>query len=458
MKRIKTKKVYWILLGAIYLLLFYAFMYSDILITTSHGINLWDILFDGNVFDYYKFCTSDVSNAAYEIYNIPGYDFLIYIVFALWNLPIWIARRFFAVNIWESALAMMWAKSLILLFTILVAYSMIKICRTLLFEEKRIRQVLFLFLTSSLLGSCVFIMAQYDVIYLFFMLEALNCYLKKQMKRFTFYMAIALPFKPLSLFLFAPLLLYKEKNVFNICLHTMGVLLPLMIFKIVFASGVNEVNMSNVLIMFRNKIEIANIEIPIFLLAVFILYFLCYSLKTPQDDKEFQIGSLRIAFIAYAIFFVLCGGNPYWLILMVPFQYLLMVANESTAFLSSIIETITSICLVGCQIWQTCWCFDARLLRSTYMVKIYGERSDSTNNILDIIHNIAPSLYDLANERAAGILYGIFVAGIFAFIWVNYGKRKDNALEAREIPDYLFAVRLFLFIAECFVPIIAFIF
>ena len=181
-------------------------------------------------------------------------------------------------------------------------------------------------------------------------------------------------------------------------------------------------------------------------------------MKTPQDDKEFQIGSLRIAFIAYAIFFVLCGGNPYWLILMVPFQYLLMVANESTAFLSSIIETITSICLVGCQIWQTCWCFDARLLRSTYMVKIYGELSDSTNNILDIIHNIAPSLYDLANERAAGILYGIFVAGIFAFIWVNYGKRKDNALEAREIPDYLFAVRLFLFIAECFVPIIAFIF
>lgn len=458
MKQIEKKKIFGGIVCGVYLLLFYAFMYSDILITTSHGINLWDILFDGKLLDFYKICTSDVNNAAYEIYNIAGYDFLIYIVFAIWNFPLWVARRFFEINIWESALAMMWAKSLLLLFTVLSAYSMVKICRTLSFERKRIEQTVMLFGTSSLLFSCVFVMSQYDIMYLFLMLEAFNCFLKKQLKGFTFYMALALPFKPISLFLFAPLLLYKEKNIFKICVHTISVLLPWIALKIVFSSVANDAYMGNVLIMFRTKIQIANVEIPLYVLAVLLLYFLCYILQTPQDEKQFQLGSLRIAFVAYAMFFMICGGNPYWLILLVPFQCLLIMANEKSAYVSVVVETITSLCLVASHVWLIRWLFDVRLLKSTYVVKLFGERNDNTNNILDIIQSAAPSLYDLAIDSASGLLFGVFFAGTCVFAWLNCGRMEANALEAKEIPNYIFGIRLALGIGICLLPVVAYVF
>ncbi|MDE7479199.1 MAG: hypothetical protein K2M91_14905, partial [Lachnospiraceae bacterium] len=56
------------------LLFFYSFMYSDILITTSFGINFWDVLFSGNIFRFYEVCHSDVETAAYHIFNLPDYD------------------------------------------------------------------------------------------------------------------------------------------------------------------------------------------------------------------------------------------------------------------------------------------------------------------------------------------------------------------------------------------------
>ena len=455
--KIKGNEFWWIM-GAVYLLLFYAAMYSDILITTSHGINFWDVLFKGDILNFYTSCVSDVNNAGYQIYNTPAYDFIIFIIFAIWNFPLWIVKTFLSVNIWESVLCLIWAKSIIMFFIILVLHVMVKICHTLEFDLKKIKQVALLYLTSSFLFSGTFVMSQYDVIYLFLMVVALHYFLKKQLKGFTLFMALALTLKPLSLFLFAPLLLYKEKNIIKIGLHTICVLLPWLACKVIFPMGDNGAYMNNVLIMFQYKIEIARVEIPVFFLAVFFLYFFCYTLKTQGNDKAFYLDSLRIAFVAYALFFMICGVNPYWVVLIIPFQCLLIVANERCSLLSAILETIASICLVASQVWRVCWCFDSDVLRSSYIAKIFGERADYTNNITDVIHTWVPSLYDLAQERAAGMLFGLFFTGTAVFIWVNCGKLKNNALENKEIPNYLFAIRMLLGVCICMLPVVAYIF
>ncbi len=212
-----------ILFGAVTvftLVFFYAFMYSDILITTSFGINFWDVLFSGDIFRFYEACHSDVDTAAYHIFNTPDYDFLIYIIFAIWNLPLWIARKAVHVNIWESALAIAWAKTVILVFTALTVRALTDICKTLSVDEQGRKDAVLLFLTSSILFMSVFVTSQYDIIYLFFMLKAFDNYLKGDMRRFTAWMAVAVPVKSLvGIFVSGAFAVQGEKCASNLPAH-----------------------------------------------------------------------------------------------------------------------------------------------------------------------------------------------------------------------------------------------
>lgn len=441
------------------LLFFYAFMYSDVLITTSFGVNFWDVLFDGDIFRFYEVCHSDVDTAAYHIYNTPDYDFLIYILFAIWNLPLWIARKAAHVNIWESALAIAWAKTIILVFTALTIRAMTDVCKTLGIGEKDRKDVVLLFATSAIFFMSVFVTSQYDIIYLFFMLKAFDCYLKGDMWRFTAFMAAAVPIKSLAVLLFPALLLYREKNVFRICLHTAALFLPWLVLQLLFPMGEgNGGNLDNILVIFGQKLVFRRLEIPVFLFAAIVLYLACYVLKAPDDEKEAGINSVRIAFLSYALFFILCSTNPYWYILLLPFQCFLTGLNADRKYVNTILETITSICYVGMYVWLIPWCFDVKLVQSTYVAKLFGLRENTTNNSLEILHTVLPSVYDMAEGRAAAYLFMVFLAGNLVYVVINFVRCERIALRNADTPKYLYAIRYTLGIGVCMLPVMAYIF
>lgn len=461
MTYIKDKKQCMIVgtVTAVTLLFFYAFMYSDILITTSFGINFWDVLFSGDIFHFYEICHSDVETAGYHIFNTPDYDFLIYIIFAIWNLPLWIVRKVAHINIWESALAIAWAKTIVLLFTIFTIKAVDDICKTLKMDGKNRKDVVLLFATSSILCMSVFVTSQYDVIYLFVMLKAFDAYLKDDVWRFTAFLALSLPVKTLSVFLFPALLLYKEKNVLKICCHTVVLFLPWLLLRAIFPMGEeNGGNVSNILVIFGQKIVFRNLEIPLFILAVIIFYIVCYVLKAPDDEKKAGLNSVRIAFLSYALFFILCATNPYWYILLLPFQCILTGLSEDRKYLNAILETVTSICYVGMYVWIIPWCFDVNLVRSTYVSRIFGLRENSTDNILDILHTILPSVYEMAEERAAAYLFMMFLAGNIVFIVIHFVRGENIAFKDVEIPKWLYVVRYVLGIGVCMLPMAAYMF
>ncbi len=142
---------------------------------------------------------------------------------------------------------------------------------------------------------------------------------------------------------------------------------------------------------------------------------------------------------------------------MVPFVCLLIGLNNSYSFISVIIETISSVCMIGSYVWQAPWCYDVNTLRSTYVAKIFGNRFDDTNNILDIIHKYIPMVYDLAAERAEGLLFGLFIAGYIVFIIINVFNDRDFALKDRDIPNYIFGVRFVIGVMVCMLPMVAYI-
>lgn len=451
-------KLNWVhlLIAAVYLIFFYGYFYSDILITTSHGINFWDVIFSGGLFDFHALCRSDVENAAYTITTIyAGYDFPIYILFGVWNFPLWVIRKLTGINIWESVLAMMWAKSIILVFIVLTVKALWKLCDTLEIPEKKELTAL-LFLTSPLIAGSAVVNSQYDVITAYFMLEALNFFLNRKMKGFVGNIVIATLIKPFALFLFVPLVLYAEKNVIKIGLYTLGVLVPYLGVKIIIPNNTQLTTFSTVLTLFKNKVQIASAEIPIFFLISFLFWIVCYMYRMPEDRKKFYRSSLMISYLSLAIFFMLCAGNPYWIIMLLPFSCLLIGVHGQYAFLGVVLETVGSICLIGHYVIELPWCFDVKILRTSFFARMFGVRADTTDNVLDIIHNISEGLYDM-RDRGSGFLFGLFFTTSLVFIWLNVREHKNIAMENQAVPKYMLWVRLLLSLGVCLIPMAAYI-
>lgn len=451
----KTKFVY-LITSAVFLIFFYGYFYSDILITTSHGINFWDVIFSGGLFDFHALCCSDVENAAYTITTIyAGYDFPIYVLFGIWNFPLWVARKLAGINIWESVLALMWAKSIILVFIVLTVRALWRLCDTMEIPKQKM-PVAMLFLTSPIIAGSAVVNSQYDVITAYFILEALNCFLNRKMKGFVGNIIIATLIKPFALFVFIPLMLYAEKNVIKIGLHTVCVLIPYLGAKIIIPNHTQLTTFGTVLTLFKNKINISSIEIPAFFLVSFLFWIVCYMYKAPEDKKGFFRNSILISYLSLAIFFMLCASNPYWIIMLLPLQCMLIGANKKYAFLGVILETVGSVCLLGHYVIELPWCYDVKILRSSFFAKLFGLRADTTDNVLDIIHNISESIYNM-RDRGSGFLFGLFFTTSLVFIWLNLSEHKNIALEGEEVPAYMMWIRLLLSLGVCLIPMAAYI-
>ncbi len=451
----KTTFAY-LLIAAVFLIFFYGYFYSDILITTSHGINFWDVIFSGKVLDFHALCCSDVENAAYSITTIyAGYDFPIYILFGIWNFPLWVIRKLTGINIWECVPAMMWAKSIILFFAVLTLRGLNKVCDTIGIQERK-TLVAMIFFSSSFVSSCAIVNSQYDIITAYFMIEALNCFLNRRRRGFILYIAIATLIKPFALFLFVPLILYAEKNLIKIGICSLGVLAPYFGVRLVIRNTTQLGTYDNVLTLFKNKVHIGSADIPIFILISFVLWAFCYMYKEPTEKVSFYKNSVIISYLAFAIFFMFCSSSPYWCIMLLPFQCLLIGINKKHALLNVVLETVGSICLIGYYMIEIPWCFDVRLLRTSFFAVLFGLRLDTTDNVLDIIHNMSEGLYDM-RDRGSSMLFGIFFVSNLVFIWLNLVEHKHTAFEDEPVPQWLLFIRLLISLGVCLVPMAAYI-
>lgn len=453
---IRKKEVEYAIIGAIGLIFFYGYFYSDILITTSHAINFWDIIFSGRILDFHALCCSDVENEAYTITSIyAGYDFPIYVLFGIWNFPLWVIRKLTGINIWKSVLAVMWAKSIILVFIVLTVQALKKLCNTIEMPERK-RNVVMIFLTSPIIASSAVVNSQYDIITAYFMLEALNCFLNRKMKGFVGYIIIASMIKPFALFMFVPLVLYAEKNVIKIGIYTLCVMITYVGVRVLIQNHTQLTTYGTILTLFKNKLNIAGTEVPIFFLVSFLFWIVCYMYHVPDDKKSFYRNSIGISYLSFAIFFMLCASNPYWVIMLLPIQCMMIGINKEYEILSVILETVGSICLIGHYVIEFPWCFDVNIVRTSFFAKIFGIRSDTTDNVLDIIHNFSESLYEM-RDRASGFAFGLFFTTSLVFIWLNLIRHQNIAMENETVPKYMPWIRIFLSFVVCLLPMIAYI-
>lgn len=299
--------------------LFYCFVFLDIVYTTNHSLILLDCISEGKIRSFYSIVTQRYGASAY-------YDFAIYLIFAVWNLPLWLVKGPDFPDPLSCTLGMVWAKTIVLFFSAVCLLYMYKIIKLSGKNDKY--DLLFFFSTDILITVALCLMGQYDVIPLSLMLAGLYFYLTGQSNKFIIAFAIAIPIKAFALLLFCPLLLQKEKNLIKITLKIIISLIPILILRqlVPFSANQTGSNVSLLLWKFLNiSFGTSNGRVGLFVVGYIILIAYCYI----HTFKDSLYGSIITAIFVFAIMSLLGIPNPQWWVYIAVFIVLFISLNNN---------------------------------------------------------------------------------------------------------------------------------
>ena len=470
-----TGKGRWIIVGsAIYLLVclifFYSFIYNDIIETMRMGIDVWYSLFDGKL-NYFYARRTPVDAIAYPKIVQGVYDFPIYIVFALWNFPLWIAENFFDVDVFRSPVCLMWGKTLLLVASVLIAGALYRLCRTLEINENNSLFAVFLFLTSNFFMSSIIMMSAYDIVVLYFAILGINYYFKGNMKKFTLCFMCAIPLKFFALLIFIPLVLLREKRIWRIVVYLIESVLPILVFRLFIPCRAVFEDPSSAAISLGNIFESTELSNLAFLYTVTYewttslsriylslgfwgaLYLICYLYK-PDSEEKIKKWGIYVCFLTFVNLFITCMTHPYWIMLLLPFIVIIMAKNSQYIYANLVLETLMTWGMLLAQIFKFPWCFGSAIVAGMFWPSLLGEMEEFTG------YTVMNVLKRLGMEGAQGYLIGagctVFFGCIMLFAVLNFPKMKKELpiINKGEAPaGWLMVMRMISGVALALVPI-----
>ena len=234
---VKSKKLLWALsigTALVAFVLLWSHTYNDIVVTTRHGMNFWNILLNGQLLDFYKVNIIASGNAYYGAEQGCAYNILIYVVFAIWNLPLYLLERFAGVDVMNAVPCLVYSKLLVVAGLVATVFLLKKIMEDLDVHEAYRDFALYLYASCSVLVTIIFITGQYDILSLFFQLLGFRAFLKKKDTAFALWFGLAFCFKYFAAVIFLPLLVLRHKKVAGWIKCLLPLLIPLLLTKIGF--------------------------------------------------------------------------------------------------------------------------------------------------------------------------------------------------------------------------------
>lgn len=444
--------VCWTIFVVIALFIFISFAYWDILVTTSHTTNFIEVISSGRISDFY------IVNYNLPIKGISSmvcYDLPIYLIFMVWDFPLWVLKHFYSVNIIDNFWCLLWMKGILILFLYLCSMIIKKICQEVGFSKENIRWTMFIFVSSPLIFSSVFILCQYDIIPMFFMLLGILAYIRDDQKKFLLWFSIAIPMKILPLFVFIPLLLLKEKRVLQIIGKCFVTLLCLIVFRIIAMSmpyydlstkSFNNHMISRLFSTSTLKVSVGTASLFVAAYAIICVY--CY-IKELKNKKELYQYSMYIPFAVFNVFFLFVYFNPYWLVYLTPFFAFLLFNNSKYFKANLLIEIVFNFVVLFIITNFYTWCFGAKELNGMLISKIFG-----TREMASLEYRNVGSIYSkLGLNQYLNAFYGLFLALSLCLLVVNsplLNKKKGNIeIERSTILFRALLIMFFAFLMIC---------
>ena len=357
-------------------ILLVSFMNSDLIITTRHGIHFWNILFNGRILHFYE----DVNVPTGYFYHTTEpvtaiYNFLVYIVFAVWNFPMWFLEKIAAVDVMNNFFCLVYMKILPLLAILFCAKIIGKILKEIGCSQERIKLTQYLYLSSTVILANVLIASRYDGLCSVFMLLSLLYYLRKDFRKFLFYAGISFCFNYISFAMFLPLLLLREKNLRKIITNLLLLVLPYILTTVPFSIGKTALSVGGSFTI-NNLSMLFSMTNGLFSwFTVFYAIVVVYSFLIDKENSENKDFIFWISFASMASFFAFLYIKPYWSILCVPFVCLLIGnSNPRKDVITILLEAIAMFGMTVDKMFRYIACYMGNTLNSMLMSFIFPDR------------------------------------------------------------------------------------
>jgi hypothetical protein len=324
-------------------LCFLLFQHPDLFHTSSSSY----AYLHGHVMDFYDYNKNLVGKNDY----LP----LIYIIFAIWNIPLklfGLLHNVASSGITLSVIELVWTKLLLVVFYFATTYVISLIGKAIKGNSKKPKYIAIIFATSPIAIFATFIFGQYDIIGLFFTMLGFYYYIRKDNLKFSILFSIAISIKYFPLIIFIPLLLLSEKRIIYIIKYGIISLGATLLQMVIYYNN----------LAFRNQIfvitngevsSLANFTLsPInkapYLLIIYAIICIYAYIKNVDEDSERDKNAVYISLLSYAIMFSAILWHPQWLLILMPFFALsyLFVKDMSKSFLLDIIGMFSFIYLV----------------------------------------------------------------------------------------------------------------
>lgn len=428
-------------------------------ITTYHGIGFWDCLFSGNIRNYYSINNSQnlvFTNTMSGEYS-AAYDFIIYVIFAIWDFPLWLAKTFLGIEYPVATfLGTCWAKSISLFFFLMSALFFHKIANMLNDDDIFAFKCTLAYVTSLYALDYVFVMGQYDSIAICFMLAGLYFYMKGKKWLGLAMFAVAIPTKTFALFGLIIILLYKEKNILKILGNLVLALLPMVICRILIPfADANNVNSFFNFIFFSNPWSLGIGNFSVFLVLFIILCVAVY-VFTKKGDSHRKL--VLLLFEVYALFGVCAYNFPYWLLYFVPFMYLAFCANKEVFELNICLDAVGAFFVIIAQALTFNWTHSSTLASNLLISRIFPREDSGMTIDKFLIKILGEDGYNQISPILVTLCLSVFLACMLMIVVLNYRHLNRPFAIQEEVRKNLklfgFAVRIGLSLVVLTMPVL----
>lgn len=433
-----VSKIDWFLVGCVIVISALFFNQGfDMRITVLHSFTLIDSFFDGTVFSFYDTVYDYALSGYYlgqaDLLNAANYSFLLYLILALINLPLYLFEWLTNLSI-PMTLYIMFDKVFIVAASVATMRVVKNIGLTMKMSDQRASWLAFALLSSPILmyGNIVF--GQFDIFAVYFMSLALLRYLNKEYTKFCLLMALAIDIKVFGVLAMIVLILLIEKRILHILkFFLLGMSVPLLekfIFSFSEGKQLTDSAMAS-LYQFKDRVFQAGIQsfgfISFIVVGLIVIMVLAY-MKNIESEDDFHRSTILYPLAMYVVFFSFILYHPQWLVVMIPFTTLGMFLFKNTKA-----HLILDIALGATFISSSTLLFvnntDAAMINSGIIPLVTG-----------YIYNNEYSIFQTVFIHKLGLpvtaYYSAFVAMLFAVLLtkINFNQ-KGKQLVAKDESD-----------------------
>lgn len=446
----------YLVIGIFFLVLLMSHMDGDTKAFVHYEVNFWRSIFqEGGLRHFYDY--SYMMEQYYKANNIGGafaayYDFPMFILFGIWGLPLYFICEKFGIEETSNMWTMVYGKAIFIIAVIVVAHLIYKICQNINIGKKQSKWAAFFFLSSILVLVDVAYIGQLDIMGIVFTLWGIYYYQKHSRWRFVLFFMIATSFKQFPVFIFIPLLLLVEKNMFKIGINTVMVLFFSKLSGLPFPSDTmaitvkNEFSQKSLQVLLGVKAPFYNEAVPIVILFLGGICVYCY-LKKLDSQRELEEHSIFISLLSMFVLLISFDSNPYWYIQLAPFIVILIMYNSKQYHNLVLFETVGMVCLILNQWGANYWCFEPKNSAGMLMSVLFGD----AERYLSMERFIA---YTKLNQFS-GVFFAGFIVCIGTVLWLCRPGRIET--EDGIISRPYAWVRMLANVAVAYIPILLYV-